>query len=411
MADRGSIWYIHPYAGGPGIGRYDRAFHLARCFEKQGNRCVIICPSWHHLMDAPQSGGSKEVEGIRLEFLPTPRYSGNGAGRIINMLWFSFQLIASAGRIARHHSPPSLVIASSPHPYAWLAAKFIAWRFGARCFFEVRDLWPLSLIELAGVSPRHPLVKITAWIEKNAYRTADEVVSLLPCTRDYMASLGLPPARWNYIPNGISPYDTPPRDLDIQSLQQVRQWRSEGCVIVVYAGALGLPNNVQSLLSALQRLPPGTAQIRTVIVGRGDAMGELKRLSASDPLDGKVLVHDQIAKSDVRSLLGMADIGYISLRPEPLFRFGVSPNKLFDYMLAAIPVVAAVKAGNDPVSEAGCGRSVDPDDPEAIAAAIRWLADLPASERLALGENGHRYVLASHSYQQLAQRYLQLAGL
>ena len=133
---------------------------------------------------------------------------------------------------------------------------------------------------------------------------------------------------------------------------------------------------------------------------------------AADPrLAGRLLVSDQIPKAAVGSLLGLADIGYLSLRAEPLFRFGISPNKLFDYMQAGLPVIAAVRAGNDPVSAAGCGRQVDPEDTGAIAAALRWIADLDPAERRQIGERGRQHVLAAHTYGQLAHDYLDLAGL
>lgn len=409
MPERHTIWYIHPYAGGPGVGRYDRAYHLAREFRKRGYDCLVICPAWHHLMDIEQTPGDLDINGITHAFLPVPRYTGNGLGRMLNMAVFTIQLILKANRIARVHGPPGMIIASSPHPYAWLAVNFIKRRFAAKGIFEVRDLWPLSLVELAGVSPNHPLVRLTAWIENNAYRNADAVVSLLPCTREYMESHGLTPDRWHYIPNGICQEDEPATASQPGLLQQIRDWRAAGCVIIVYAGALGRPNHVHSLLQALRILPAGDTPVRTVIVGRGEMAEELRRLASEPPLAGTVLISDQIPKDAVRLLLSLADIGYISLRPEPLFRFGVSPNKLFDYMLAGLPVIAALLAGNDPVSEARCGMRIDPDDPAAIAAAIRSMADMPANERAQLGGNGRRHVLEAHAYHRLAALYLGIA--
>ncbi len=411
MSEHRSIWYIHPYAGGPGIGRYDRAFHLSQEFQKRGFEPIVICPSFHHLMDMPQEAGTRLIQGVRHEFLRCPAYIGNGIGRVLNMATFTIQLLLQAERIAQSTSKPAAIVASSPHPYAYLAARQLATRFGSRCIFEVRDLWPLSLIELAGASPTHPLVRLTAWIERRAYLTADAVVSLLPCTRDYMQERGLPPERWHYIPNGVSVDRGTAAGQDAELFRQVLQWRAEGCVIIVYAGALGMPNHVHSLVHALRLLPPGAKEVRAVIVGRGEMATELKLLASDPALKGSVLISDQIPKSAVQSLLSQADIGYLSLRPEPLFRFGISPNKLFDYMLARLPVIAAVRAGNDPVTETGCGRQVDPDDVVAIANAIRWIADLPVADRQAMGDLGYRHVLGSHAYSHLATEYLEISGL
>lgn len=416
MAERPGIWYIHPYAGGPGVGRYDRAFHLCREFRNRGFDPLIICPSFHHLMDAPQAPGTRFIDGIRHEFLRCPEYSGNGVGRLVNMAAFTVWIMLRARSLAEACGQPALIISSSPHPYAYLAARRVATKYGARCIFEVRDLWPLSLIELAGVSPTQPLVRITGMVERHAYASADAVVSLLPCTRTYMQGLGLDTDRWHYIPNGVTSLNDPAWSADAsmdlpEPLQQVRRWRKEGAVIVVYAGALGVPNHVQSLLAAMRLLPHGSSEVRVVIVGRGEMEMELRN-AASDPvLADRVLIAGQIPKQLVRNLLASADIGYISLRPEPLFRFGISPNKLFDYMLAGLPVVAAIRAGNDPVGDAGCGLRVDPVDPQAIAAAIRHLADMGSEARRSMGARGRSFVLSKHAYDRLACDYLAIAGL
>ena len=79
------------------------------------------------------------------------------------------------------------------------------------------------------------------------------------------------------------------------------------------------------------------------------------------------------------------DVLYIGLQSQPLFRFGVSPNKLMDYMMAARPVVCAIAGGNDPVDEAGCGLTIAPQDGAALAAAIRYMRQLAPEERERMG--------------------------
>ncbi|MBE7366261.1 glycosyltransferase family 4 protein [Ramlibacter pallidus] len=409
MSAGGSIWYIHPYAGGPGIGRYDRPFHLAREWAARGQPSVILTAANHHLLDVPRPAGCESVQGVPYEFLPTPRYRGNGLGRIANMAAFSFQLVRHADRLARDHGRPSLVVTSSPHPYAFLAGRRLARRFGARCVFEVRDLWPLSLVELAGVRASHPLVRFTGWLEREAYRTSDDVVSLLPCTREHMRAAGLDTARWHYIPNGVAAASAPGELPDSEAARQVRAWRAEGRAVVVYAGAMGRPNHVSTLVEAMAEEGPRRLA-SAVIVGRGELQAELRAQVEALGLQGHVRIFDQVPKAAVQRLLREASAGYISLRPEPIFRFGVSPNKLFDYMQAALPVLFAVRAGNDPVAECGCGFSIDPGDAKAIAAAITRLAQMPEAERADMGRRGEAYVARHHGYDTLATAYLQLLG-
>jgi glycosyltransferase involved in cell wall biosynthesis len=116
---------------------------------------------------------------------------------------------------------------------------------------------------------------------------------------------------------------------------------------------------------------------------------------------------DPVPKAAIPALLRSMDVLFVGLRPEPVFRFGISPNKVMDYMMAGRPIVSAIAAGNDPVSEAGCGISVAPGQPEATAAAVRQLVATAPGERDAMGMRGHDYVRARHSYPLLATRFLE----
>jgi glycosyltransferase involved in cell wall biosynthesis len=96
---------------------------------------------------------------------------------------------------------------------------------------------------------------------------------------------------------------------------------------------------------------------------------------------------------------------YISLQRNPLFRFGISPNKLFDYMMAERPVIQAIEAGNDIVGESGCGLTILPEDPDALVAAIDHLIEIGEAERGRLGTSGLRYVMMHHDYRKLAAMF------
>lgn len=402
------IWYVHPYAGGPGIGRYCRPYELGKAWLKDGVHPLVVTASFHHLQDKPGKHASEvDVGSVPYAFLKVPAYKTNGLGRLVNMAAFTIQLLRKAGGLAERHGKPDLVIGSSPHPYAFLGTHAVARRFDARSVFEVRDLWPLSLVELAGIRPTHPLVRFTASLERYAYRRADAVVSLLPGTREYMTARGLDEGRWLYIPNGVEAPESGRAESMQPCVLAARRWRSEGRTTVVYAGAMGPPNYVGSLVDAIDVLRQrGDDRVRAVIVGRGEESGTISRLVDQKGLQERVALFEQIPKGDIPALLAEADVGYISLRPEPLFRFGVSPNKLFDYMMAALPVLFAVQAGNDPVQEADCGYSVPPGDKVAIADALARFASSTREARRQMGERGHDYVRAHHSYERLAAEYL-----
>jgi glycosyltransferase involved in cell wall biosynthesis len=121
---------------------------------------------------------------------------------------------------------------------------------------------------------------------------------------------------------------------------------------------------------------------------------------------GNVTMLPPVPKPQIPALLAAVDVAYIGWQRVPIYRFGIAPNKLMDYMMAGVPVLHSVAAGNDPVAEAGCGLTVAPEDAGAIAAGLRRLAALPAAERRAMGERGRAFVLANHTYPVLAQRFI-----
>ena len=113
-----------------------------------------------------------------------------------------------------------------------------------------------------------------------------------------------------------------------------------------------------------------------------------------------------VKRDEVPELLSQFDALYVGLQRQPLFRFGVSPNKLMDYMMAGKPVIFAIDAGNDMVAEAGCGVSIPPEDSAAIAKAAEQLAASPKEELAAMGERGHRFILENYEYDVLAKKFI-----
>jgi len=405
------IWYVHHYAGGPDVGRFYRPFELAKNWQAKGVKVVVIAAAFHHILNAPGSRqGLHEIGGVPYEFLPVPAYKGNGIGRLLNMFAFGIQLRRSTKALVRQHGTPSMIIASSPHPFIFSVTHRVAHRFNAMSVFEVRDLWPLSLTELLGVSHKHPLVILMDRAQRYAYQHADAVVSLLPETLPYMAGRGLDkPSRWHYIPNGADMLQTFPETYASEALTQVKKWRDAGKFVIAYPGALGMPNNLSSLVQAIKILRQRKHDhITVMIIGKGEQEPLLKELIKKENLQNYIIVHPQTSKNAILSVLMFVDAGYISLHKSSVFRFGVSPNKLFDYMRAKLPIIYAIESGNDPVRDCQCGYSVAPDKPEDIAAALLALAALPAQERQAMGERAYQYGLQHHHYPSLADKYLQI---
>lgn len=403
------ILLVNHYAGSPRHGMEFRPYYLAREWVTAGHEVTIVAASRSHVraVQPDMAGEPREelIDGIRYRWLPVPAYQGNGVGRLRNIFSFLRQLYADAGRLTREFRPDA-VIASSTYPMdAWVAKK-LARLAKAKLVYEVHDLWPLSLIELSGMSPRHPFAMLCGKAEADAYRDADVVVSMLPCVHEHMASRGLDLRKLHIVPNGFAPEEWQGDSAPIGAAlaAHLEAERAAGRVIVGYAGSMGLPNALDVLLDAAARVKD--SPLSFVLVGSGH---EAARLAERARAEGLSNVHffPPIPKAQIPTLLARFDIAYIGWQRTPIYRFGIAPNKLIDYLMAGRAVLHSVEAGNDPVAEAGAGLTVPPQDAAAVAQGLLQLAALAADERAAMGQRGRAFAMAHHAYPVLAARFIE----
>jgi glycosyltransferase involved in cell wall biosynthesis len=410
-----NLLLINHYAGAPELGMEFRPYHLAREWVCAGHRVSIVAAGYSHVRarQPDMSAGAHDslIDGITYRWLPAPRYTGNGAGRALNVACFLAQVWREGPRLLRDFAPDA-VIASSTYPMDIWVARRIA-RLGAprrvKLVYEIHDLWPLSPIELSGLSPRHPFARLCQRAENDAYRDADVVISMLPKVHEHVAAHGLDLRRLTIVPNGIAPDDRqqPASPLRTDVRAAIDGTRQRGQLVGGYAGSMGLPNALDTLLDAATLLRDEPVGI--VMVGDGHERERLA-LRVRQETIANVTLLPPIPKSQIPSFLAAIDIAYIGWQRQPIYRFGIAPNKLMDYMMAGCAVLHSVEAGNDPVAESGCGLTVAPESPQAVAEGLRTMAALGAEQRRAMGERGRAHVLSHHTYPVLAQRFLDAIG-
>jgi glycosyltransferase involved in cell wall biosynthesis len=405
-----NILLINHYAGSPVHGMEYRPYYLAREWVRAGHRVQIVAASYSHVRSrqpALSSSGAvfdEIIDGIAYRWLPTPAYTGNGVGRVTNIWRFLSRLWRDSKRLVDAFRP-DVVIASSTYPMDIWVARRIARMARAKLVYEVHDLWPASPIELSGMSPRHPFILLCQKAENDAYRDADLVVSMLPKVAEHMRSHGLDLRKLHIVPNGIAldEWQGEPAPLAPELAARIDALKAGGHTIVGYAGSHGLPNALDVLLDAAAVLKGST--ISFVLVGDGHEKARLAQRVRDEGL-ANVLMLQSIPKAQIPALLAAFDIAYIGWQRVPIYRFGIAPNKLMDYMMAGRAVLHSVEAGNDPVAEAGCGLTVAPESPAAVARGLIALAARTPEERAAMGARGRAFVVAQHSYRVLAQRFL-----
>ncbi|RJP74820.1 MAG: glycosyltransferase WbuB [Desulfobacteraceae bacterium] len=404
-----NIVLINHYAGSREHGMEYRPYYLASEWVKKGHDVTIIASSFSHVRTfSPEMNGplrTDDIDGIKYVWLKTPSYPGNGVKRAINIFSFTWSLYRYLSKLTENKI--DAFIASSTHPLDMIPAGIIAGKMNAKVIYEVHDLWPLSLIELGGMSSKHPFILLLQWAENHAYRKADIVVSMLPKAKDHMLQHGMDKSKFHYIPNGInvSEWNSSRSSLPETHSRILNTIKENGSFMVMYAGAHGIANALPSLIQAANIVK--NDPIAFVLVGQGPEKEHLRNLADQLGLRNVIFL-PPVDKTSVPELLSRADALFIGLKKEPLFRFGISPNKLMDYLMAGKPVIQAIDAGNDIVTDSGSGMTTEPENHNQIADAILQLMRKSIPEREDMGLRGREYVLQHHDYRILSEQFLSI---
>lgn len=172
----------------------------------------------------------------------------------------------------------------------------------------------------------------------------------------------------------------------------------------MYLGAHGRANALDVLIQAAKVVQDrGFHEIRFILVGDGPEKPRLIELARALDLKN-IEFREPVPKSKVPRTLSEADATVFILKDLPLYKYGISLNKLFDYWAASKPLIIAGNPSNNPVEEANCGFTVPPCDPHALAEAIIKLYQMPEEERRAMGYRGREYVQKHYDSKVLAER-------
>lgn len=401
------VWMFNHYAKRFPMSGGTRHHALATGLAARGMATTVFSAE---AVDTVTEPAGENVAFVRI---PARAYQGNGLGRILNMLGFAARAYRWGRHPERHGlARPDVVIGSTPHPFAALAAWAVARHHRVPFLLEVRDLWPESMVAILGMRRWHPLVLVLGALEKFLYSHADRIIGLLQGIADHAAmrvGRKAPPVTW--VPNGV----------DLSLLPDVTPVTEPGDeFVVVYAGSHGPPNSLDTVLDAAELLAASDAAesdgahdgaagaghlppVRFDLYGDGvvkpTLVADARRRGITN-----VHFHDPVPKREVYRILAEADAAILLLPKLYLWRFGISPNKLFDYLGAARPVVLAVDAPGDPVTTAHAGFTAVGQDPADFAAKIRALRALPLAERQAMGERGRAYVEENHDMPRLAEK-------
>ena len=400
------ILILHQHYLGKDEGGGSRFNQFAKYWAEKGHKVTIIAGTVHYATGkkAPQYKRRwlvREQSGPNIQVLRA-YVAGSYNRSFLGRLWAYFSFALSATLVGLFNSgKQDVVIASSPPLLIGIPAYIISRVKRVPLVFEVRDLWPQFAIE-TGVLTRPSIIRLSYWLEKFLYRKARRINVLTPAFYDALVQKGVSPEKLAVITNGA--------DLDLFQPGDRNNWvRTQyewgDRFVVLYTGAHGLANQLGQLLEVARGLREDK-DILLVLVGDGMEKRRLEAQAREYKLANVQFIETQ-PKGRIADFTNAADVGTAVLKRLEGFKT-VYPNKVFDYMACAKPVILAIDGvARSLVEKAKAGLYAEPEDPDQIREAVLTLYH-NRSLAQEYGRNGYDFVRRHFSRERLAEDYERL---
>lgn len=371
--------------------------------QRAGNHVVVVSSDSNNLVDIPVLRGKVTVlesNGVKIVWLRTMKYSvAKSLRRILSWFHFEWNLFwLDKSKLER----PDVVIISSLSLFTIINGLLLRLKYKCLLVFEVRDIWPLTIVEEGGFSDKNILIKGLSWLERLAYRKADIIVGTMPNLAAHVRKV-LGHDRPVYcIPMGVSQEHL--SDVVELSTDYAERYLSNDKFKIVHAGTIGITNALDVLFAAAEAMQEHS-DIEFVIVGDG----ALKQSYVNQYGDLPNLVFaPKVPRNMVQAVLAKGDLLYFSVHDSKVWDYGQSLNKVIDYMLAAKPILASYNGYPSMINESGCGVFVPANDVGAVVSAVLDMKSRSEEERLLMGARGREWLLTNRNYSKLCSDYLSI---
>ncbi len=368
---------------------HTRHFEMAKFLRSRGHELVIVASDLNY-QTGQRTVARKGVfveqnfDGVRvLRSYIYPTLHRSYFWRVVSFLSFMFSSVWTALQTGG----VDVVMGTTPPIFQAASAWFVAWVRRKPFLLEVRDLWPEFAVSM-GVLKNPLIIALARWLERFLYARATHILVNSPAYREYLLAMGVPAEKVTYIPYGTDVEMFNP-EVDGSSIRHELGLR-EDTFVVLYAGALGQANDIDTLLRAAERLK-GEEKIRFVLFGDGKERARLQAAAERMNLSNVIFAGVR-AKKDMPRVLAAADACLAILQDIPMFRT-TYPNKVFDYMAAGRATILVIDGVSRALMEASQGGVfVQPGNDAELAKTVLELSNNPQRVQQ-MGANARAYLV------------------
>ena len=367
------IWIIDHYSVPIEYYPLARNTNFAKHLIKKGYEVIIFAASTVHnskvnLIEDDKPYKEVNDNGVNYVLINCHQYSGNGLKRILNMYEFAGKLET----VCNHYPKPDAIIATSMTLQACKKGIMIGREYGCKCIAQITDLWPETLIAYGRATKHHPIVLWFRRIEKWIYQHADKIIFSMEGAYDYIIEQGwtkeIPRSKVFFINNGVEleefEYNKEHYIIEDEDLTDPNLFR------VIYTGSVREVNNIGKLIVVAKNVKD--KRIKFLVWGDGNQKDELEKRLKEEQIANFVF-KGKVDKRYIPYITSCADLNIAHNTSSPLFRFGISFNKIFDYMAAGKPIICDFECKYNPVITHGAGIEIASGNEVEIAKEIERL--------------------------------------
>lgn len=369
------IWLINHYAVPPKYYPLARPSLFAKNLGKMGHEVTIIAASTVHNSDENLINNGDSVKSIIDDGTPyilinCHNYHGNGINRVLNILDFARKLPKILNKLEK----PDVIVATCFDPFSCYAGIRYAKKHGIKAIAEIADLWPETLLSYSRISRHNPIIHVLRRLEKKIYMKADRIVFTMEGAYDYIIEQRwereIPRCKVAYINNGVD-LEKFDKDKELYRIED-EDLDNANTFKVVYVGSIRRVNGLGTLLDIAKRIQD--QRIVFLIWGDGDEREQLTQRVEKEGIRN-VIFKGRVEKQFIPYITSKADLNIAHNNASEMFRFGLSFNKIFDYLAAGKPILCDFKSSYNPVISLNAGIQVVNPSEENVAEAIQSIAD------------------------------------
>jgi glycosyltransferase involved in cell wall biosynthesis len=396
------LLYLHQYFATPESSTGTRSYEFGRGLVERGHEVTIVTgtaglEAW---LGKDVHARPRDVarDGIRILTVP----DGYRQSPSVLDRFSAFQrFVVGAIRRGRRAGPFDVVLATSPPLPIAISGMALSRIHRAPFVFEIRDLWPESLVEFGGISERHPGILAGKVLEKAAYRAATRIIATTPGAKRRLVARGVEPGKVDVVVLGADPGVFSPGcgDGSFRAAHQL-----EDRFVALFPGAHGVANGLDKVVAAARVLQDRQSNVTIVLIGRGQKKAELQQQAARLGVRN-VLFLDPLPKTELARIVDEVDVG-LAVLAECRILDSILSNKMFDFMAAGIPVVANLPGDMRDILEGqGAGRYAPDMSPEGFADTLMELAALPKDQVTAMGSRGRELAETVYARENLVRDF------